>query len=114
MIQEEKQNTELRAEELESRVGSVDHLNLLSRSGRLSPPLSGRSTPKSQAVSPQRAEALMKYQTVSSSAGVVRGPAGLTHWTWRMVAPVQRAGYEEDACGIDVRFRCAVSHFINS
>ncbi|XP_037069947.1 liprin-alpha-2-like isoform X3 [Pollicipes pollicipes] len=62
MIQEEKQNTELRAEELESRVGSVDHLNLLSRSGRLSPPLSGRSTPKS-ALSPQRAEALMKYHT---------------------------------------------------
>ncbi|XP_043218262.1 liprin-alpha-2-like isoform X5 [Amphibalanus amphitrite] len=63
MIQEEKQNTEMRAEELESRVGSVDHLNLLSRSGRLSPPVSGRSTPKSQALSPQRAEALMKYHT---------------------------------------------------
>ena len=64
MIQEEKQNTEMRAEELESRVGSVDHLNLLSRSGRLSPPVSGRSTPKSAALSPQRAEALMKYHTV--------------------------------------------------
>ncbi|XP_037069949.1 liprin-alpha-2-like isoform X5 [Pollicipes pollicipes] len=68
MIQEEKQNTELRAEELESRVGSVDHLNLLSRSGRLSPPLSGRSTPKS-ALSPQRAEALMKYHTKTVADG---------------------------------------------
>ncbi|XP_037069944.1 liprin-alpha-2-like isoform X1 [Pollicipes pollicipes] len=78
MIQEEKQNTELRAEELESRVGSVDHLNLLSRSGRLSPPLSGRSTPKS-ALSPQRAEALMKYHTAPAgmSPAMLYGPHGL-------------------------------------
>ena len=76
MIQEEKQNTELRAEELESRVGSVDHLNLLSRSGRLSPPVSGRSTPKSQALSPQRAEALIKYHTVSRSQVAVSPHTG--------------------------------------
>ena len=29
LIQEEKQTTEQRAEELESRVGSVEHMNLL-------------------------------------------------------------------------------------
>lgn len=49
LIQEEKQNTEARAEELESRVGSLEHMNLLSRSrnfDRISPPISGRSTPQ--------------------------------------------------------------------
>ncbi|RWS26650.1 liprin-alpha-2-like protein [Leptotrombidium deliense] len=60
LIQEEKQNTEQRAEELESQVGSLDSsMSLLSR-GRpyephmgISPPQSGRSTPKSR-VSPSR------------------------------------------------------------
>lgn len=51
LIQEEKQNTEARAEELESRVGSLEHMNLGSLPrGRSfdkgSPPLSGRSTPQ--------------------------------------------------------------------
>ncbi|XP_053605031.1 liprin-alpha-1 isoform X3 [Plodia interpunctella] len=36
LIQEEKQSTEARAEELESRVGSYEHMNVVSR--RLSPP----------------------------------------------------------------------------
>lgn len=66
MIQEEKQNTEARAEELESRVGSMEHMNLLARGRSLerqSPPVSGRSTPKSHH-SPQR-DYLHKYHTVS-------------------------------------------------
>lgn len=67
LIQEEKQSTEARAEELESRVGSLEHMNLLVRGRsfeRSSPPLSGRSTPKSH-LSPQR-DYLHKYHTVSS------------------------------------------------
>lgn len=63
LIQEEKQSTEARAEELESRVGSLEHMNLLAR-GRQSPPLSGRSTPNS----PNR-DYLHKYHTVCSTAG---------------------------------------------
>lgn len=50
MIQEEKQSTEARAEELESRVGSIEHMNLLVRgrtSDKQSPELSGRSSPNS-------------------------------------------------------------------
>lgn len=66
LIQEEKQSTEARAEELESRVGSMEHMNLLTR-GRISdrqspPPISGRSTPNS----PNR-DYLHKYHTVSNS-----------------------------------------------
>lgn len=63
MIQEEKQSTEARAEELESRVGSLEHMNLIARGRsmeRQSPPLSGRSTPNS----PSR-DYLHKYHTVS-------------------------------------------------
>ncbi|XP_076391207.1 PTPRF interacting protein alpha isoform X7 [Megachile rotundata] len=66
LIQEEKQSTEARAEELESRVGSLEHMNLLARGRsleRASPPLSGRSTPKSHH-SPNR-DYLHKYHTVS-------------------------------------------------
>lgn len=65
LIQVEKQNTEARAEELESRVGSMEHMNLLARGRSLerqSPPVSGRSTPKSHH-SPQR-DYLHKYHTV--------------------------------------------------
>uniref|UniRef100_A0A1B6FH40 SAM domain-containing protein n=1 Tax=Cuerna arida TaxID=1464854 RepID=A0A1B6FH40_9HEMI len=65
LIQEEKQSTEARAEELESRVGSLEHMNLLARGRsfeRSSPPLSGRSTPKSHH-SPQR-DYLHKYHTL--------------------------------------------------
>lgn len=63
LIQEEKQSTEARAEELESRVGSLEHMNLLTRgrpNERQSPPMSGRSTPNS----PNR-DYLHKYHTVS-------------------------------------------------
>lgn len=62
LIQEEKQSTEARAEELESRVGSLEHMNLIARGRTLdrgSPPLSGRSTPKS----PHR-DYLHKYHTL--------------------------------------------------
>lgn len=62
LIQEEKQSTEARAEELESRVGSLEHMNLITRGRTLdrgSPPLSGRSTPKS----PHR-DYLHKYHTL--------------------------------------------------
>uniref|UniRef100_U5EXQ6 Putative lar-interacting protein n=1 Tax=Corethrella appendiculata TaxID=1370023 RepID=U5EXQ6_9DIPT len=62
LIQEEKQSTEARAEELESRVGSLEHMNLLARGrsiDRQSPPLSGRSTPNS----PNR-DYLHKYHTL--------------------------------------------------
>ncbi|XP_055853431.1 liprin-alpha-1 isoform X2 [Episyrphus balteatus] len=65
LIQEEKQSTEARAEELESRVGSLEHVNLLSRGrsmDRQSPPLSGRSTPNS----PNR-DYLHKYHTAPAS-----------------------------------------------
>lgn len=64
LIQEEKQSTEARAEELESRVGSLEHMNLLVRGrsmDRQSPELSGRSTPNS----PNR-DYLHKYHTVCS------------------------------------------------
>lgn len=66
LIQEEKQSTEARAEELESRVGSLEHMNLLVRGRsveRQSPPLSGRSTPNS----PSR-DYLHKYHTVHLSS----------------------------------------------
>lgn len=65
LIQEEKQSTEARAEELESRVGSIEHMNLLARGRSLerqSPPLSGRSTPSS----PNR-DYLHKYHTAPAS-----------------------------------------------
>uniref|UniRef100_A0ABD2WBI1 SAM domain-containing protein n=1 Tax=Trichogramma kaykai TaxID=54128 RepID=A0ABD2WBI1_9HYME len=68
LIQEEKQSTEARAEELESRVGSLEHMNLLARGRsleRASPPLSGRSTPKSHH-SPNR-DYLHKYHTAPAS-----------------------------------------------
>lgn len=71
LIQEEKQSTEQRAEELESRVGLEPSL-LLSRGrsferGGPSPPLSGRSTPPTGPHhSPQR-EYLPKYHTIPAS-----------------------------------------------
>ncbi|XP_067121439.1 liprin-alpha-1 isoform X4 [Centruroides vittatus] len=68
LIQEEKQSTEQRAEELESRVGSLETMGLLGRGRSLersSPPQSGRSTPKSHH-SPQR-DYLQKYHTAPAS-----------------------------------------------
>ncbi|XP_035208520.1 liprin-alpha-2-like isoform X2 [Stegodyphus dumicola] len=68
LIQEEKHTTEQRAEELESRVGSIETISLLARGRsfeRSSPPQSGRSTPKSHH-SPQR-DYMQKYSTISDS-----------------------------------------------
>nr|XP_049703439.1 liprin-alpha-1 isoform X9 [Helicoverpa armigera] len=70
LIQEEKQTTEARAEELESRVGSYEHMNVLARRGE-SPP---------RAASPSRAlrPAHHKYHTLQlceeGAPGV--GPVG--------------------------------------
>ncbi|GIY72277.1 liprin-alpha-1 [Caerostris darwini] len=70
LIQEEKHTTEQRAEELESRVGSIETISLLARGPsfeRNSPPQSGRSTPKSYH-SPQR-DYMQKYNTMSQVDG---------------------------------------------
>lgn len=56
LIQEEKQSTEARAEELESRVGSYEHMNVLSRRGAESPP--------PMAGSPSRPHHHHKYHTL--------------------------------------------------
>jgi hypothetical protein len=48
LIQEEKQSTEQRAEELESRVGSIEHMNLLLQSQ--AGPQSGYAGPNSHPV----------------------------------------------------------------
>ncbi|XP_054270398.1 liprin-alpha-1 [Macrosteles quadrilineatus] len=86
LIQEEKQSTEARAEELESRVGSLEHMNLLVRGRsfeRSSPPLSGRSTPKSHH-SPQR-DYLHKYHTAPASMS----PAHLHQYAANLMSPGQ-------------------------
>ncbi|XP_072747811.1 liprin-alpha-2 isoform X6 [Anoplolepis gracilipes] len=90
LIQEEKQSTEARAEELESRVGSLEHMNLLARGRsleRASPPLSGRSTPKSHH-SPNR-DYLHKYHTVSNHAPASMSPAHLHQYAASLVSPGQ-------------------------
>ncbi|XP_015434201.1 PREDICTED: liprin-alpha-1 isoform X4 [Dufourea novaeangliae] len=86
LIQEEKQSTEARAEELESRVGSLEHMNLLARGRsleRASPPLSGRSTPKSHH-SPNR-DFLHKYHTAPASMS----PAHLHQYAASLTSPGQ-------------------------
>ncbi|XP_046978042.1 liprin-alpha-1 isoform X6 [Vanessa cardui] len=45
LIQEEKQSTEARAEELESRVGSYEHMNVVSRRAESPPPAASPSRP---------------------------------------------------------------------
>lgn len=45
LIQEEKQSTEARAEELESRVGSYEHMNVVSRRSDSPPPAASPSRP---------------------------------------------------------------------
>ncbi|XP_029658603.1 liprin-alpha-1 isoform X19 [Formica exsecta] len=90
LIQEEKQSTEARAEELESRVGSLEHMNLLARGRsleRASPPLSGRSTPKSHH-SPNR-DYLHKYHTVSNHAPASMSPAHLHQYAVSLASPGQ-------------------------
>lgn len=70
LIQEEKQNTEQRAEELESQVGSVDSsMSLVSKNRgfdhQISPPISGRSTPSMNRISPSRDYMAHLYSNVS-------------------------------------------------
>ena len=75
LIQEEKETTEQRAEELESRVGS--HTNLEAMAGRTwqrdrsfersSPPVSGRSTPTPRGYATAPRDFLHKYHTVSDN-----------------------------------------------
>lgn len=72
LIQEEKETTEQRAEELESRVGSqtldpmASHWRMEKSFERNSPPLSGRSTPIPRTTSAyQSRDYLQKYNTVS-------------------------------------------------
>lgn len=72
LIQEEKQNTEQRAEELESQVGSVDSssMSLVSKNRgfdhhQVSPPISGRSTPSMNRISPSRDYMTHLYSNVS-------------------------------------------------
>uniref|UniRef100_A0A8D8VP65 Liprin-alpha-2 n=1 Tax=Cacopsylla melanoneura TaxID=428564 RepID=A0A8D8VP65_9HEMI len=91
LIQEEKQNTEARAEELESRVGSIEQMNLLTRGRsfeRSSSPASGRSTPKSHH-SPQR-DYLHKYHTAPASMS----PADLHQYGASMLLS---AGYPSES-----------------
>lgn len=71
LIQEEKQNTEQRAEELESQVGSVDSssMSLVSKNRgfdhQVSPPISGRSTPSMNRISPSSDYMAHLYSNVS-------------------------------------------------
>uniref|UniRef100_A0A1I8IIN7 Thyroid hormone receptor interactor 11 n=1 Tax=Macrostomum lignano TaxID=282301 RepID=A0A1I8IIN7_9PLAT len=75
LIQEEKESTEQRAEELESRVGSASHLAASSAGwAGPSPPMSGRSTPATAAV----AGRYMVSSGVSSGIGVGASPAYAT------------------------------------
>lgn len=103
LIQEEKQNTEARAEELESRVGSIEHMNLLTRGRsfeRSSSPASGRSTPKSHH-SPQR-DYLHKYHTMQlneedeAGSSMTGGDSPLTARTQRLERVAQALAHSQE------------------
>ncbi|XP_032894099.1 liprin-alpha-2 isoform X3 [Amblyraja radiata] len=103
LIQEEKESTELRAEEIENRVGSVslEGLNLArmhpgrsitgsvtaSSLASSSPPISGHSTPKFQARSPARDMDRMGIMTLPSDLRKHR----------RKIAAVQEDDHEDKA-----------------
>ncbi|XP_078273493.1 liprin-alpha-2 isoform X2 [Rhinoraja longicauda] len=103
LIQEEKESTELRAEEIENRVGSVslEGLNLArmhpgrsitgsvtaSSLASSSPPISGHSTPKFRAHSPARDMDRMGIMTLPSDLRKHR----------RKIAAVQEDGHEDKA-----------------
>nr|XP_036871138.1 liprin-alpha-4 isoform X2 [Manis javanica] len=107
MIQEEKESTELRAEELETRVtsGSMEALNLaqLRKRGSIptsltalslasaSPPLSGRSTPK--LTSRSAAQDLNRM-------GVMTLPSDLRKHRRKLLSPVSREENREDKATI--------------
>uniref|UniRef100_A0A8D8SI93 Liprin-alpha-1 n=1 Tax=Cacopsylla melanoneura TaxID=428564 RepID=A0A8D8SI93_9HEMI len=103
LIQEEKQNTEARAEELESRVGSIEQMNLLTRGRsfeRSSSPASGRSTPKSHH-SPQR-DYLHKYHTMQLNeddevgSSMTGGDSPLTARTQRLERVAQALAHSQE------------------
>ncbi|XP_032278098.1 liprin-alpha-4 isoform X3 [Phoca vitulina] len=107
MIQEEKESTELRAEEIETRVtsGSMEALNLtqLRKRGSMptsltalslasaSPPLSGRSTPK--LTSRSAAQDLDRM-------GVMTLPSDLRKHRRKLLSPVSREENREDKATI--------------
>ncbi|XP_077859380.1 liprin-alpha-4 isoform X27 [Macaca mulatta] len=107
MIQEEKESTELRAEEIETRVtsGSMEALNLkqLRKRGSIptsltalslasaSPPLSGRSTPK--LTSRSAAQDLDRM-------GVMTLPSDLRKHRRKLLSPVSREENREDKATI--------------
>ncbi|XP_020919283.1 liprin-alpha-4 isoform X16 [Sus scrofa] len=107
MIQEEKESTELRAEEIETRVtsGSMEALNLtqLCKRGSIptsltalslasaSPPLSGRSTPK--LTSRSAAQDLDRM-------GVMTLPSDLRKHRRKLLSPVSREENREDKATI--------------
>ncbi|XP_025711117.1 liprin-alpha-4 isoform X1 [Callorhinus ursinus] len=107
MIQEEKESTELRAEEIEARVtsGSMEALNLtqLRKRGSIptsltalslasaSPPLSGRSTPK--LTSRSAAQDLDRM-------GVMTLPSDLRKHRRKLLSPVSREENREDKATI--------------
>uniref|UniRef100_A0A8I5YV83 PTPRF interacting protein alpha 4 n=1 Tax=Pongo abelii TaxID=9601 RepID=A0A8I5YV83_PONAB len=108
MIQEEKESTELRAEEIETRVtsGSMEALNLkqLRKRGSIptsltalslasaSPPLSGRSTPK--LTSRSAAQDLDRM-------GVMTLPSDLRKHRRKLLSPVSREENREDKATIN-------------
>ncbi|XP_004685578.2 PREDICTED: liprin-alpha-4 [Condylura cristata] len=107
MIQEEKESTELRAEEIETRVtsGSMEALNLTQLRKRssiptsltalslasASPPLSGRSTPK--LTSRSAAQDLDRM-------GVMTLPSDLRKHRRKLLSPVSREANREDKATI--------------
>ncbi|KAI5726444.1 hypothetical protein M8J76_002766 [Diaphorina citri] len=112
LIQEEKQNTEARAEELESRVGSIEQMNLLTRGRsfeRSSSPASGRSTPKSHH-SPQR-DYLHKYHTMQlneedeAGSSMTGGDSPLTARTQRLERVAQALAHSQE----ELRRRIGIS-----
>ncbi|KAL0879875.1 hypothetical protein ABMA27_002403 [Loxostege sticticalis] len=66
LIQEEKQSTEARAEELESRVGSYEHMNVVSRRGD-SPPLAASPSRPHPHPHPHHLPPHHKYHTAPAS-----------------------------------------------
>lgn len=132
MIQEEKESTELRAEEIETRVssGSVEALNLtqLRKRGSIptsltalslasaSPPLSGRSTPKLASRSAAQDLDRMGVMTLVSALGRwvsspgALGPAGLRPWGARRPLPAMCA---DPVCGDPPRVMEGLPHVLS-
>jgi hypothetical protein len=85
LIQEEKQSTEQRAEELESQVGSIDSsMSIIARSRNfdvhpltgVSPTGSGRSTPSVSRISPSASDYMSQLYGASAYAHIMPGMDG--------------------------------------